>query len=181
MGDTTTHFVSITSYLDDKLDLNSISDIILPEIYVPSQISRGTLNHHYVTNAGAIYDIDFANRTITFELNDLVLRTVQDETCKNLALTRSEIKFSVRMKPNYIFGDPVAAHSSIVFDANEPIITDSVFTICDDPLPMNNGGGFYNQDPTTSVSVIDNIWIYLLIGLGVLLVIILGVRRFKKN
>lgn len=149
-GDTTTKFVSVTTFLDSKLNIKSINSIIAPKEYGGMPVEPGNLHGQYQANAGAIYHIDMKKRTITFEFHDLVLRSTQDPSCKNLDLTRSMIKFSIKVKDNYIFGDAVSSYSSILFDENDPIVTNSVHTICRDPYKMGNGGGFYEQTVTPS-------------------------------
>ncbi|MFT5779757.1 MAG: hypothetical protein ACI837_002716 [Crocinitomicaceae bacterium] len=180
VGEGATNYVQVISYLDPKIDMNSISDIKLPKEYgniTIQQYQQGNSPPH----ADAWYTIDKPNSTITFDFFGLRLLSPFSPMCTDLELTRSDVKFSVRMKPDYVFGDPVIAYSSIVFDSNDAITTDSIFTTCGDPLPMGKGGGFYNQDPTTAVSIADNLWIYILIGVGAILLVTLIVRRFRRR
>lgn len=177
-GDTTTQFIRITSFLDEKLDMNSIRNITSPKEYGGVPIQEKTLIGHNQSGTGAIYQIDKAKHTITFEFHDLILRSTQDERCHNLDRTRSNVVFTINMKPNYQFGPPVVSVSSIVFDQNDPIITDSVFTTC---LKPNSSGGFYPQESSTLIAKIKKHWIiYSLISLSIIFILILLLRK-KRN
>lgn len=178
-GDTTTEYISVTSYLDEKIDINSIFNVTLQSPLGPITVTQSALNNGYNSVQGAIYDINETDRTITFEFNNLVLRSTTDETCKNLSLTRAEVQFSVLVKPNFTFGDPIVAHSSIVFDTNEAMPTNEVITTCNDPLPINEGGGFNNPEPVNVVKCYS--WIYITIALGILLLFILLRKFFKRK
>ncbi len=150
VGDTTTRFVQVKCHLDPKLNLSTISEIVLPKEYGGTTIQMKPINNAYNPGNGPIYDIDYDTRILTFEFNDLVLRTTQDRMCKDLSLTRSSVEFTVKVLPNYRFGPAVVCHSTIVFDENAPIETNEVTTICMDPL--TSGGGFYTVKPTNQIA-----------------------------
>ncbi|GAB5419059.1 MAG: hypothetical protein Crog4KO_05670 [Crocinitomicaceae bacterium] len=152
VGDTTTRFVQVKCHLDPKLNLSTISEIVLPKEYGNTQIDHEPTNDGYIAGAGPIYDYDEETHVLTFEFNDLVLRTTQDPMCKDLNLTRSSIEFTIKVLPNYRFGPAVVSHSTIVFDENDPIETNEVSTICTDPLSAANGGGFYTVTPTIQIA-----------------------------
>lgn len=145
VGDTTTKYVQVQCHLDSKLNISTLSDIQLPKEYQNAHFRRAPLNNAYVPGAGPIYSYDETNHVLTFEFNDLVLRTTQDPTCKDLDLTRSSVEFTIRVLPNYKFGPAIVSQASIIFDNNPPITTNEVSTVCMDPM---RPGGFYRQDST---------------------------------
>ncbi len=145
-GEGPTRYVKVTCFLDDKVDLNTITDVTFPPIFQGSQIMQGNLKGIDNAQNEAIWKIDHTNKTLTFEMHDLILRSTNDSSCQDLETTRAEVAFKINVKSNYIFGDPVVAYSEIIFDENDIIATDSVFTVCMDPLPMDDGGGFQTEN-----------------------------------
>lgn len=140
-GSGPTRYVRVECQLDDKVNMNSISDLVFPEFY-RGMFQDGTIRGSYDANAGGIYHIDRTNKTITFEMHDLVLQTIADPNLTNLELARDQIEFDIKVKNNYVFGPATVAHSAIYFDENDPIETNQVETICGDPVPLGQGGGF---------------------------------------
>lgn len=180
-GEGPTNYVKVICQLDDKVDMNSISDVKFPPIYTSNLIRQGSLLGYGNANQPklGIWDVDVPNKTITFEMHGMILRSTNDSTCLDLEATRSQVSFRVKVKSNYIFGDPTIAHSEIIFDKNDPILTDSVFSSCIDPLPMDNGGGFVNTTPTT---VTPTKW-WIIGGSATLSValLLLGRRRLRRK
>ena len=126
--------------LDDKVDLNTVTGIELPDFFTTH--SAGTITGQHDPGAGAIYHIDRPNRRIIFEMHDLKLETINDPNLTNLELARDQVEFDLLVKNNYVFGPATVAQSVIFFDKNDPIETNQVETICGDPLPLDRGGGF---------------------------------------
>lgn len=135
-----TSYVRVECRLDDKVDLNTITGIELPEFF--TTYSAGTITGQHDPGAGAVYYIDRPNRRITFEMHDLKLETINDPNLTNLELARDQVEFDILVKNNYVFGPATVAQSVIFFDKNDPIETNQVETICGDPLPLDRGGGF---------------------------------------
>ena len=135
-----TNYVRVECQLDDKVDLNEISGIVFPDFYPTNQ--SGTIAGSNDPGAGAVYHIDYVNRVIIFEMHDLRLESINDPNLTNLELARDQIEFDILVKSNYVFGPATVAQSNIYFDANAPIETNEVETICGDPLPKDKGGGF---------------------------------------
>ena len=121
----------------------------------------------------ATYYINHNDRTITFEFQDLKLFGTGDPLLQNLNLSKSSVSFTIDAKPDYVFGPPIISYSTIVFDENDALVTDTVFTQCNNPIQP---GGFPNTNPTpTPTPSIPYLWI----GVAVL-AIIGGLFAFKK-
>lgn len=146
VGKVSTNYVKVVCHLDEKLDFNSIDNVNfkIPDVY------QGVIST--AQNAGnnpqrATYEIDAANHILTFDFFGLFLLSPEDPNCTNLDLTRDQVEFTINLLPNYRFGDPVVSSAEIIFDINPSIVTNETAVICGDPLPLNNGGGFYNTSP----------------------------------
>ncbi|MFK7784846.1 MAG: hypothetical protein AB8B56_07015 [Crocinitomicaceae bacterium] len=135
-----TSYVRVVCQLDNKVDMDRISGIEFPDFY--STHSAGTIVNSHDPGAGGIYHIDKTNRRIIFEMHDLRLESVNDPNLTNLELSRDQVEFDILVKSNYVFGPATMAVSAIYFDKNDPIETNEVQTICGDPVPENQGGGF---------------------------------------
>lgn len=140
VGEGPTSYIRVECYLDDKVDMSSITEIEFPDFYASSQAR--TILGSYSRGAGAIYQIDAVNRKITFEMHDLRLLGTGDADLVNLELSRDQIEFDIRIKSNYVFGPATVAQSVIYFDSNDAIETNQVETVCGDALPIGRGGGF---------------------------------------
>lgn len=173
-GDGPTHYVRVECFLDDKVDLSKITGITFPDFYSSYGPGQVVGSHNGGTNA--LYEIDRVNRKITFEMHGLTLYGTGDPNINDLELTRDQVEFDILMKSNYVFGPATVAHSDIYFDGHDPITTNEVSTICGDPLPETNGGGFQNVKP----SLWDKWKWYLISGLA-LVVGFLGLRILKRK
>ena len=120
--------------------MDRISGIEFPDFYATH--SAGTIVNSHDPGGGGIYHIDKANRRIIFEMHDLRLESVNDPNLTNLELSRDQVEFDILVKSNYVFGPATTAVSEIYFDKNDPIETNEVQTVCGDPVPENQGGGF---------------------------------------
>ncbi|MCH2230768.1 MAG: hypothetical protein MK105_10525 [Crocinitomicaceae bacterium] len=167
IGEGPTHYVQVVCQLDDKVDLNTIRDIIPPTKYNSiNQVFQAQLPGANSAN----YYINTQDKTITFEFQDLKLFGTGDPLCQNLNVTKSSVSFSVNAKPDYVFGPPIISYSTIVFDENDALITDTVFTQCSNPITP---GGFPNVAPSPTKP-------YLWIGASVL-VALGGLIVFRKS
>jgi hypothetical protein len=135
-----TSYVRVECQLDDKVDMDRISGITFPDFFQTH--SAGTIVNSHDPGAGGIYFIDKPNRRIIFEMHDLRLESVNDPNLTNLELARDQVEFDILVKNNYVFGPATRAISAIYFDKNDPIETNEVETICGDPIPESQGGGF---------------------------------------
>lgn len=135
-----TSYVRVECQLDDKVDMDRISGIEFPDFFTTH--SAGTIVNSHDPGAGGIYYIDKPNRKIIFEMHDLRLESVNDPNLTNLELSRDQVEFDILVKSNYVFGPSTNAISAIFFDKNDPIETNEVQTVCGDPVPENQGGGF---------------------------------------
>lgn len=140
-GSGPTQYVRVECMLDDKVNMASISELNFPDFF-GGVFRNGTIQGTHIPGAGAIYHIDRTNRTITFEMHDLRLQTIADPNLTNLELARDQIEFDIQVKSNYVFGPATVAQSAIYFDENDPIETNQVETVCGDPVPLGQGGGF---------------------------------------
>lgn len=181
IGDGPTRYVKVVSYLDDKVDLSTIHDVTFPARYGPQQIQEASLNGYNLldNNVWAVWDVDQANKTISFEMNQIILRSVFDPGVTNLDWTRDEVSFKIKVKSNYKFGPETKAYSEITFDDNDMIQTDTVSSACMDPLPLDNGGGFTKPDPI-NISGYPT-WVFVVGGVVALGLIILVIGRFRRK
>lgn len=146
-GSGPTQYVRVVCQLDDKVNMSSVSDLVFPDDYA-GVFRNGTIIGHHDPGAGAIYNIDPTNRTVTFEMHDLVLQTIADPNLTNLELARDQVEFDILVKNNYVFGPATVAQSDIYFDNNTAIRTNQAETICGDPVPLGQGGGFQRIQKT---------------------------------
>ena len=176
-GEAPTRYVKVTCTLDDKVDLNSISNIELPEVYQAQHIRNASLQGYNNTDNSkwVNWTVDHSNRTVTFEMNMMVLAPL-DDNCVDLETTRSELSFKVNVKSNYVFGPAALAHSSIIFDKNDPILTDTVSSTCVDPIPIGQGGGFQTPEPASYPT-----WWYVVGGVVVVLIVLVAVGVMRRR
>lgn len=174
-GDGPTEYVRVECFLDDKVNLNSITGIEFPDFYTTH--SAGSMSGFASgVPAKAIYEIDRANRKIIFEMYGLVLYGTGDPNLTNLELSRDQVEFDILVKNNYTFGPATTTYSRIYFDKNDFIETNTVSTQCGDPIPEGQGGGFQVVTPTVSVWVKWK-W-YIISGLA-LVVGLIGFRIIR--
>ncbi|MFT5822547.1 MAG: hypothetical protein ACI8ZM_003803 [Crocinitomix sp.] len=183
IGKAPTEYVKVICHLDDKVDFNSISNIKFPKIYESIGYNETALNGYDNGDATtwARCFIDSDNRTISFEMNQLILRSLNDPSCLDLEATRSEVSFTINVKPDYVFGPDVKAHSEIFFDGNHPIVTNDVYSGCKNAIEVNNGGGF--QTAELPVSNCCSICCYVIVGLLIilLLLVLMVYLRLRKR
>jgi hypothetical protein len=181
-GKAPTQYVKVTCYLDDKVDLNSIANIEFPEFYDLGNTSNSTSNGYDVTDrtTWACWSVDHNNRSITFEMNMLILRSLSDSTCLDLNATRSEVSFTVNVKSDYVFGPDVVAEADIFFDANAPIRTNKTYSGCKNALPVGQGGGFQTAN-TSPCPKCAPICYYIIIGLSLLVIILLLILILRRK
>jgi len=175
VGDAATKYVRVETSLDDKVDMNQISGIELPDVFNQQYATTGVVGGHDL-GGGAIVYIDRVNRKIIFEMHDLALRGTGQSNVTDLELTRDQVEFDIKVKSNYVFGPATVASSLIFFDENDPIETNSVATQCGDPLPESLGGGFQKVEPT----VWDK-WKWYIISASTLTLGLVGLLAFGKR
>lgn len=183
-GAARTNYVRVESYLDEKVDLNSILDVKVPVKFYPhgSWKCRDTtiiIHYKHAANRGAVWEIDYNRRMLIVEMHDLHLYHSSDPNLPRIDMARGQIEFDVKVKDHYIFGKPVVAHSKIFFDRNPPISTNTVKTGCDSSISLIEGGGFQS-----GTQLIICQWIWWIIGLLlliILLLIILLIRSKRKR
>lgn len=169
VGEGPTHYIQVVCQLDDKVDLNSIRDVIPPSKY--ASINEVMQPQMPAANE-ANYYINHTDKTITFEFQDLKLFGTGDPLCQNLNVTKSSVSFTIDAKPNYVFGPPIISYSTIVFDENDPLVTDTVYTSCNNPV---SPGGFPSTPPTSPFPIK-----WILIGAGILVVGLIAIKKLKK-
>ena len=131
IGEGATHYVSVVAHLDEDLNMSTIRSILAPKEYGNTSVVESTLNHGYKRSQGPIYKIDTAAHKIYFEFNDLQLKSPHETN--NLRETRSSVTFTIDVNEGYVFGPPITSYSTIVFDTNDPMDTDTAYTSCRNP------------------------------------------------
>jgi hypothetical protein len=176
VGDTATKYVRVETTLDNKVDMDKITGIELPAVFNGAYDSTSSIVGSHDQGRGAIVHIDKANRKIIFELHDLRLWGTGQTTLTDLELTRDQVEFDIKVKSNYVFGPATTASSLIFFDDNDPIATNEVETICGDPLPESQGGGFQKTKPTFWEK-----WKWYIISIAAAVVGLLGLRGLRRR
>lgn len=174
-GDGPTSYVRVECFLDNKVDMNSITGISFPAAY-SSNYSRAAATGFGSSNSViANCEIDRVRRKIIFEMHGLVLYGTGDPNVTDLEITRDQVEFDILVKSNYIFGAATVAYSDIYFDGHDPITTNEVATICGDPN-LGVGGGFQDVRPPFWQK-----WKWYIISGLALIVGFGGFRIFRKR
>jgi len=163
-GEGATQYVKVVCLLDEKLDLSSIDNIEVPNVYNGAYQLKNSQNS--VNGLQCDYFIDLDNHQVIFEFYGLILLSPTDTNCRNLNLTREQVSFSINLLPNYRFGPKVISSAEITFDSNPIIETNQTLVGCQDPLSEENGGGFYevNTSPIKTKFIIIGAIILLFVG-----------------
>lgn len=166
-GEGTTDYVRIECYLDDKLDLDSITGITVPKRFYKSCRKDTNIRMEYVSAGGAIWDIDRDTRILTIEMHDITLYSSIDPNLPRIDLARGQIEFDILVNDDYKFGKPVISHSEIFFDTNEAIVTNDAETGC--------------RRQEVQSFICKYIWWFAGGLLALILLIILLIRKKKKR
>lgn len=179
-GDRYTEYVKVVCVLDDKLNMHSIDNIEVPNMY--NNVTHKTIQEQGYTRhlEKCNYIIDSLTHSITFEFNGLFLLPPADPLCKNLSLTRDQVSFSINMLPNFRFGPSVVSIAEITFDSNHVIVTNNTTVICQDSL--SEGGGFYTVDPPNPSNPTKNKLLLTVAALLSIVGVVVGFKcRKRKN
>lgn len=175
-----TEYVRVVCHFDDKVDLNTIDSIKVPAFYSSGCGEDNNIKMRYVNCRRAIWSIDHSQRTLTIEMDHLILESIMDPNLPFIDMTRDQIEFDILVKDNYLFGPPVLSYSEIFFNTNKAIVTNLAKTGCVAPVPLDKGGGFQCEE---SSFVCKYKWWFLggILALILLLLILLARKKKKRN
>lgn len=183
-GDGSTHYVRVECHLDDKVDLNSITNVKVPSRFYQSCVqcdesdTTNQIRGSFMNGCGAVWAIDFDRRMLIVEMHNIKLYSSTDPNLPRIDMARGQIEFDVQVKDNYVFGVPVIAHSEIFFDKNDPIATNVVKTGCDEPVSLINGGGFQSGG---QLIICQWIWWIVAVLVAIILLLIFLLIRSKRK
>jgi hypothetical protein len=184
-GEGHTRYVRVDVQLDDMHELSTVDLIHLPDGF--QSILEGALlgPNRVALNSGspAYYEIDAVNNRISFEFHNLVLTGLSDTLLPHTESSKGQFTFQVRVKNDYVIGNPIKAKAAIIFDTNDPVETKEVITTCFDPVPSNsansNANGSTNGTVSNSWCSCWMIWVAIGIIFLLLIIIIVLLRRRK--
>ena len=168
-------------HLDDKVDLESIRDVKVPEKFYRFCSNNDTIRKQYEKDCGAIWSVDPDTRILTIEMHDILLYSSTDLHLPRIDMAQGQVEFDIQVKSDYVFGEPIVAHSEIFFDSQAAVVTNSVEVGCKKPIPDILGGGF--QGKTKGFVCI---WFWWILGILLLIILILSIllareKRKQKN
>lgn len=178
IGKGETHYVSVVAQLDKNVNMQSVRNIQFPWQYINPAIHQNQINGGYRAGSGIHYAIDEANHQIIFEFNDLALLSPDYLPGNDLSKARSSVSFDIDVNDGYVFGPPVGAYATIVFDDNPAIVTDTAYTSCE-----NAEANTYNSGEVTfadGIICISYKWFWSVV-IGLVLLILLLLAFYRKR
>lgn len=178
-----TKYVRIEMHLHEAHDLNEIEFIQLPR-WFDEIIEHPIYESLTKTDKQAFYSIDEAKNSVVFEFHNLFLPGVGERMNSDPSRRTDFIKFKVKVKDDYVIGEPITAFANIFFDDNKPVLTNMVETTCPDPIDDNDELERIDKKEEDATFLGMGCWCWLVI-LSLLFVILflftLYIRRRRKN